>query len=46
VSEVKSDVAVMVGGMPWHIRDLRRRMEHLSDEDDLVVDVDVPLNHL
>ena len=42
VSEIKSDVAVVVDGMPRHIRDLRRRVEHLSDDDDFVVDADLP----
>lgn len=42
VSEVKSDVAVVVDGMPRHIRDLRRRVEHLSDDDDLMVNASVP----
>ena len=31
------DVAVEVNGMPRHIRDLRCRMEDLSDDDNLVV---------
>jgi len=37
VSKVMSDVVVEVNGMPRHIRDLCRRMEDLSDDDNLVV---------
>ena len=37
VSKVMSDVAVEVNRMPWHIRDLHRRMEDLSDDNNLVV---------
>ena len=40
MSKVTSDVAVEVDGMPRHIRDLRYRMGTLSDDDDLVKDVD------
>jgi len=40
VSKVTSDVAVEVDGMPQHIRDLHYRMGTLSDDDDLVKDVD------
>lgn len=42
VSKVMSDVAVEVNRMPWHIRDLHRRMEDLSDDNNLVVNANVP----
>ena len=37
-----TDVDVEVNGMPRHIRDPRRRMEDLSDDDNLVVNANVP----
>ena len=42
VSRVTSDIAVEVNGMPRHVRDLRRRTETLSDDDDLIVSANVP----
>ena len=44
VSKLMSDVAVEVDGMPRHVRDLRRRTETLSDDDNLAVNANVPLS--
>lgn len=44
VSKLVSEVAVEVDGMPRHIRDLRRRTEDLSDDDNLLMNANVPLS--
>ena len=36
-----SDVAAEMDGMLRHVRDLRRRMETLTDDDDLTVNVNI-----
>ena len=46
VSKVTSDIVVEVDGMPRHVRDLRCRIETLSDDDDLVRNVSIPQSPL